>query len=366
MTLFSFELAAVSGRARAGVFHTPHGDLLTPVFAPVGTQATVKAVTPAQLHDLGAQLVLSNTYHLYLRPGDDLIREMGGLHNFMRWNNPILTDSGGYQVFSLAENRQVDHQGVTFKSHIDGSTHRFTPEKAIQIQENLGADIIMAFDECAPPYEREYNERALERTHAWAEKCLKTKTRPDQALFGIVQGGVFPDLRKASAKFIASLGFPGLAIGGLSVGETKEEMHAMLDVLDPLLPQDKPRYLMGVGAPEDLVNGVMRGVDIFDSVLPTRLARHNAAMTRSGRLNIINASYAKDENPIDPECVCYTCQHFSRAYLRHLALAKEILSATLLSIHNLYTLLQLTREMRAAILAGHFDEYSHAFFRGRA
>jgi queuine tRNA-ribosyltransferase len=366
MTLFSFELAAVSGRARAGVFHTPHGDLLTPVFAPVGTQATVKAVTPAQLHDLGAQLVLSNTYHLYLRPGDDLIREMGGLHNFMRWNNPILTDSGGYQVFSLAENRQVDHQGVTFKSHIDGSTHRFTPEKAIQIQENLGADIIMAFDECAPPYEREYNERALERTHAWAEKCLKTKTRPDQALFGIVQGGVFPDLRKASAKFIASLGFPGLAIGGLSVGETKEEMHAMLDVLDPLLPQDKPRYLMGVGAPEDLVNGVMRGVDIFDSVLPTRLARHNAAMTRSGRLNINNASYAKDENPIDPECVCYTCQHFSRAYLRHLALAKEILSATLLSIHNLYTLLQLTREMRAAILAGHFDEYSHAFFRGRA
>jgi len=280
---FSFELQATQGRARAGVFHTPHGDLLTPLFAPVGTQATVKALTPAQLSDLGASLVLANTYHLYLRPGDELVAEMGGLHPFMNWLEPLLTDSGGFQVFSLAENRAIDDDGVTFKSHIDGSTHRITPEKSIAIQENLGADIIMAFDECAPPYERDYIELAMSRTHAWAERCLQSKTRPDQALFGIVQGGVFPDLRAQSASFIAGLGFPGHAIGGLSVGETKEEMHSVLEIVDDILPREKPRYLMGVGTPEDLVSSVGRGVDIFDCVLPTRLARHNAAITRSGR-----------------------------------------------------------------------------------
>ena len=363
--LFKFERSAQQGRARAGVFHTPHGDLLTPVFAPVGTQATVKAISPRQLEELGASLVLANTYHLYLRPGDELVAEMGGLHRFMSWLRPMLTDSGGFQVFSLAETRKVDDDGVTFKSHIDGSTHRFTPERSISIQENLGADIIMAFDECAPPYEREYMERAVARTHAWAERCLQAHTRPDQALFGIVQGGVFPDLRRASAEFIASLGFPGHAIGGLSVGETKEEMNAMLEVVDPLLPEDKPRYLMGVGSPEDLVNGVLRGVDIFDCVLPTRLARHNAAMTRTGRLNLVNAVYARDPQPIDAGCACYTCQHYTRAYLRHLIIAKEMLSATLLSIHNLHTLLQLARDMRQAIIEGRFDAFAERFFEER-
>jgi len=352
---FTFEILAQQDRARAGVFHTPHGPIPTPVFAPVGTQATVKAVTPAQLSDLGASLVLANTYHLYLRPGDELVSEMGGLHRFMNWPAPILTDSGGYQVFSLADTRKVDDDGVTFKSHIDGSTHRFTPEKSVAIQENLGADIIMAFDECAPPYDRAYNERALERTHNWAQRSLQVKRRADQALFGIVQGGVFPDLRLRSAEFISSLDFPGNAIGGLSVGETKEEMHAMLDIVLPILPFEKPRYLMGVGTPEDLIEGVLRGIDIFDCVLPTRLARHNAALTRQGRLNLVNATYTSDPLPIDPECTCYTCQNYSRAYLRHLISAREILSATLLSIHNLHMLIKLMQEMRQAILEGRLD-----------
>jgi queuine tRNA-ribosyltransferase len=295
---FSFQLLSLQGRARAGIFHTPHGEILTPVFCPVGTQATVKSVTPSQLEELGASLVLANTYHLYLRPGDDLIAELGGLHPFMNWERPLLTDSGGFQVFSLSESRKVDDDGVTFKSHIDGSTHRLTPEKSIAIQENLGADIIMAFDECAPPYERLYIERALQRTHSWAQRCMEAKRRSDQALFGIVQGGIFADLRQQSAEFIASLGFSGHAIGGLSVGETKPEMNAMLEVVDAVLPADKPRYLMGVGTPEDLVRGVLRGIDIFDCVLPTRLARHHAAMTRTDRLNLMNASYARDPRPI--------------------------------------------------------------------
>lgn len=362
---FTFERIAQDGRARAGVFHTPHGDLLTPVFAPVGTQATVKAVTPRQLEEIGASLVLANTYHLYLRPGDELVAEMGGLHQFMHWNGPILTDSGGFQVFSLAGIRKIDDDGVTFKSHIDGSTHRFTPEKSIQIQENLGADIIMAFDECAPPYDREYNERALQRTHMWAQRCVEAKKRPDQALFGIVQGGVFRDLRERSAEFIAGLHTPGIAIGGLSVGETKEEMNAMLEVVDPILPEDKPRYLMGVGSPEDLVNGVLRGIDIFDCVLPTRLARHNAAMTRTGRLNLVNAAFARDTRPIDENCGCYTCQNFNRAYLRHLISAKEMLAATLLSIHNLYTLISLMNDIRQAILDGEMQAFAETFFKNR-
>ena len=325
------------------------------MFAPVGTQATVKALTPRHLEELGASLVLANTYHLYLRPGDELIAGLGGLHAFMNWPHPMLTDSGGFQVFSLADSRKIDSDGVTFKSHIDGSLHRLTPEKSIAIQENLGADIIMVFDECAPPHDRQYNLRALQRTHAWAERSLKAQRRNDQALFGIVQGGVFADLRSESARFIASLGFPGHAIGGLSVGETKAEMHAMLELVNAELPEEKPRYLMGVGTVEDLLNGVKRGVDIFDCVLPTRLARHNAAMLPQGRLNLVNAAFARDPQPIDSECTCYTCQNFSRAYLRHLILAREMLAATLLSIHNLHTLIQLAGDMRRAILDGRFD-----------
>jgi queuine tRNA-ribosyltransferase len=358
---FTFERVATEGRARAGVFHTPHGPLLTPLFAPVGTQATVKSLTPSQVEATGASLVLSNTYHLYLRPGDELVAEMGGLHEFMRWPQPMLTDSGGFQVFSLAEMRKIDADGVTFKSHIDGSIHRFTPEKSIAIQQNLGADIIMAFDECSPPYERETCVSAMARTHAWAERCVAAKTRPDQALFAIVQGGAFADLRAQSAEIIASLDTPGCAIGGLSVGETKADMSRMLEVVDPLLPADKPRYLMGVGSPEDLVNGVVRGVDIFDCVLPTRLARHQAAMTRTGRLNMMNAIYAHDPRPIDETCGCYTCQNFSRAYIRHLIVAREMLSGTLLSIHNIYTLVHLMQDIRQAILAGEFTRFAADF-----
>ena len=355
---FSFDLAARQGMARAGIFHTSHGDLLTPVFAPVGTQATVKAMTPPQLEEIGATLVLSNTYHLYLRPGADLVEEMGGLHCFMQWPRPMLTDSGGFQVFSLADMRKVDDEGVTFKSHVDGSTHRFTPEKSIHIQHQLGADIIMAFDQCAPPYDRDTCEVAVQRTHAWAERCLKAHDRPDQALFGIVQGGVFSDLRQESARVIAGMGFMGHAIGGLSVGETKPEMNAAIEVVNAILPEDKPRYLMGVGTPEDLIEGIRRGIDIFDCVLPTRLARHQAAMTLNGRLNLLNAAHARDPRPIDETCGCYTCRTFSRAYLRHLLVAHEMLAATLISIHNLYTLLELVRQARQAILDGRFEEFA--------
>ncbi len=353
--MFEFTITARNNRARSGKFSTPHGDLLTPVFAPVGTQATVKALTPEQLKSAGASLVLSNTYHLYLRPGDELVRDLGGLHQFMQWPQPILTDSGGYQVFSLSDTRKVDDDGVTFKSHIDGSTHRFTPEKSIQIQENLGADIIMAFDECAEPHNRPYILDALRRTHAWAERCLKARQREDQALFGIVQGGIFPDLRTDSAIFISSLNTPGIAIGGLSVGETKEEMNATLDLVNDILPDNKPRYLMGVGTPEDLVNGVLRGIDIFDCVLPTRLARHHSAFSPEGRLNLMNAAYGRDSRPIDAGCDCYTCRNFTRAYLRHLIAAREMLAGTLLSIHNIRTLIRMMAEIRQAIQEGNFD-----------
>jgi queuine tRNA-ribosyltransferase len=364
---FSFQLDARQGRARAGRLSTPHGELSTPVFAPVGTQATVKSITPSHLLDLGASLLLANTYHLYLRPGDDLIAELGGLHKFMGWTGPILTDSGGFQVFSLADHRDIDDDGVTFRSHIDGSTHHLTPEKAVRIQENLGADIIMTFDECAEPYDKAYSQIAMDRTHAWAERCLEVKTRSDQALFGIVQGGIFEDLRVESAQFIAGLELPGNAIGGLSVGETKSEMHSMLEILDQVLPEDKPRYLMGVGTPVDIVNGISRGIDIFDCVLPTRLARHNAAMTRYGvRLNLVNASFAEDRLPIDEGCHCYTCQTFSRAYLRHLIIAKEMLSATLISIHNLHTLITLAHDIRQAIIIGEFNDFAGEFFQQRA
>jgi queuine tRNA-ribosyltransferase len=354
--MFEFTITAQSNRARVGTFATPHGTLQTPVFAPVGTQATVKALTPAQIADVGASLVLSNTYHLYLRPGDDLVAELGGLHRFMRWPKPMLTDSGGFQVFSLSQTRKVDEDGVTFKSHIDGSEHRFTPEKSIRIQENLGADIIMAFDECADPNDHAYIKDAMERTHRWAERCVKAKTRIDQALFGIVQGGIDPDLRAASVEFIASLDTPGIAIGGLSVGETKDQMLATLDLVTPLLPENKPRYLMGVGTPEDIINGIARGIDIFDCVLPTRLARHHAAFSPEGRLNMMNATFARDERPLDVTCDCYTCQYFTRAYIRHLIVAKELLAGILLSIHNLRALIRLVEDIRGYIKDGTFEE----------
>jgi len=361
-TLFAFDIEATSGNARAGRFHTMHGDIITPIFAPVGTQAAMKgSITPAQLEEIGANLVLSNTYHLHLRPGDELVAEMGGLHQFMQWNGPMLTDSGGFQVFSLAKMRKIDEDGVTFRSYVDGSVKRFTPETSIAIQENLGADIIMAFDECAEPYNREYSIAAMERTHRWAWRCKAAQKREDQALFGIVQGGIFPDLREESAKAITELDTPGIAIGGLSVGETKEEMNTVLDQVNQILPTGKPRYLMGVGSPEDLVNGILRGVDIFDCVLPTRLARHKAAITMRGQINLQNATYRSDPRPIDEECGCYTCQHFSRAYLRHLFVAKEALGGTLVSIHNLYTLLELVRRSRKEIIEGNFENFANQF-----
>jgi queuine tRNA-ribosyltransferase len=353
--MFEFQITAKDNRARTGVFSTPHGDLITPVFAPVGTQATVKTLTPEHLKDINVSLVLSNTYHLYLRPGDELVRDMGGLHKFMQWPNPMLTDSGGFQVFSLSNTRKINDDGVTFKSHIDGSTHRFTPEKSIAIQENLGADIIMVFDECSDPNDFAYSKIAMERTHRWAERSVHAKTRNDQALFGIVQGGVNPDLRAESATFISSLDTPGVAIGGLSVGETKEQMHNTLDIVLPLLPENKPRYLMGVGTPEDIINGVVRGVDLFDCVLPTRLARHHSAFTPDGRLNMMNATFARDERPLDETCDCYTCQTFTRAYIRHLIVAKELLAGTLLSIHNLRALIRLMEQIRVYIADGSFE-----------
>lgn len=363
MSLY-FEPIKTQNRARAGVIHTPHGDLLTPVFAPVGTQATVKAVLPRDLHEIGASLVLANTYHLFLRPGADLVAEMGGLHKFMQWNNPILTDSGGFQVFSLAQINRIDDDGVTFRSHLDGSARRLTPEIAIGIEEQLGADIIMCFDQCPLPTNYEIAAAAVARTSAWAQRCRVA--HPDdsvQALFGIQQGGVFEDLRGKSSAALTQLDFPGYAIGGLAVGETKQQMYATLDYCVPMLPENKPRYLMGVGAPDDLAQAVLRGVDMFDCVLPTRIARHGAVFTLDGTVNMGNLIHARDEQPIDPTCDCYTCRHFTRAYIRHLVKAKELLAHTLLSIHNLRFLIRHMEAMRAAILEGEgrLEAYVDAF-----
>ena len=360
---FSFELLKEdkNSNARAGLIHTPHGDIQTPVFAPVGTQATVKTLTPADLRNLQVSLILANTYHLYLRPGPDLVADFGGLHNFMQWDGPILTDSGGFQVFSLEGLREIDEEGVTFRSHIDGSKHRFTPERVIAIEEKLGADIIMAFDECPPPNDYDYNVEAMQRTHRWAERCKAAKTRTDQALYGIVQGGVFPDLRAKSAEFLTSLDFPGYGIGGLSVGETKTQMHNMLDVMHPILPREKPRYLMGVGSPEDLFECVARGVDQFDCVLPTRIARNGAVFTHNGRINLRNARFATDKNPIETGCHCYTCRTFSLAYLRHLIVAKETLALQLTTLHNLHFMLETMRRIRQSIFDGTFVEYKDRF-----
>jgi queuine tRNA-ribosyltransferase len=365
---FTYTPIAQDGQARAGVFHTPHGDIPTPVFAPVGTQATVKAITPRDLAEMQTPMILSNTYHLYLRPGHQLIHQLGGLHHFMGWDGPILTDSGGFQVFSLGNLRKIDDDGVDFRSHIDGSKHRFTPEVSMAVQHHLGSDVMMVFDECPPPTDRAVVERSLVRTHRWAERCLEYHQRKGdphrQALFGIVQGGVFDDLRAFSAQTLIPMDFPGYAIGGLAVGETKQEMYQTLDALMPLLPIHKPRYLMGVGMPDDLVEGVARGVDIFDCVLPTREARHGAALTPTGRLNIRKSIYTADTAPLVEGCGCYACQHFSRAYLRHLHRAEEILGHILLSQHNIYFLLTMMREMRQAILEGRFAAYQSAFLAG--
>ncbi len=347
--------------ARLGMMRTPHGDIPTPVFAPVGTQATVKTLAPRDLERLGATLILANTYHLYLRPGPDIVEEMGGLHRFMGWRGPILTDSGGFQVFSMEGLRKVTEDGVVFRSHVDGSEHAFTPEKVMRIQEQLGADIIMCLDECATPTDYAYSKAAMERTHRWAERCRAAHTRPDQALFGIVQGGIFPDLRRESAAFIAGLDFPGIAIGGLSVGESKQEMYQTLDLLERHLPRHKPRYLMGVGAPEDILEAVARGMDMFDCVLPTRLARNGAVFTRTGRLNLRNAQYARDPRPIEDGCACYTCQTFSRSYLRHLVMSDEILGLHLATLHNVHFLLQLMRDIRKAIAEDRFALFKDDF-----
>ncbi|MCY3781069.1 MAG: tRNA guanosine(34) transglycosylase Tgt [Chloroflexi bacterium] len=358
---FDFEVVATDGKARAGILHTPHGDIPTPVFAPVGTAGSVKAVPPRDLEELDTQLILANTYHLFLRPGDELIRELGGLHDFMRWDRPILTDSGGFQVFSLADINHIDADGVTFRSHIDGGQKRLTPERSMQIQQNLGADIIMAFDQCPPPNDREEVEAAITRTRHWLRRCrIAHSDDEEQALFGIVQGGIFPDLREASARFVTDMDLKGYAIGGLAVGETKQEMYATLDQTLPCLPADRPRYLMGVGEPDDLVEGIARGVDIFDCVIPTRLARHGAAFTHAGRVNLRNARFRADEAPIDSLLDNYASR-FSRAYLRHLLMAKELLAYHLISLHNIDFLVRHVSNMRQAIIEGCLREYAASF-----
>ncbi|MFC2122069.1 tRNA guanosine(34) transglycosylase Tgt [Bacteroidota bacterium] len=348
--------------ARAGELITSHGVIPTPAFLPVGSQGTVKTLTPDDLKSIGVGMILANTYHLYLRPGVELIEKMGGLHRFMAWDGAILTDSGGYQVFSLAHLLKINDEGVTFRSHIDGSQHFITPEKAVQLQESLGADIIMVLDECPPidaPFERV--QTAVERTHRWAERCLKAQSRPDQALFAIVQGGVFPELRQQSAKQLVALEFPGYAIGGLSLGETKEITLEITEEVMDLLPGDKPRYLMGVGTPDDIVESVARGCDIFDSALPTRVARNGALFTREGRRNIRNAAYSKMEQPVDPECDCYTCRTFSAAYLNHLFGREELLGYRLATLHNLRFLSRLMDEIRNTIINGTFGSFRKDF-----
>jgi queuine tRNA-ribosyltransferase len=356
--VFSFDVIATSGHARAGLLTTPHGDIETPVFMPVGTAAAVKAVTRRDLLDMDARIVLANTYHLMLRPGDLLIASLGGLHGFTGWDRPFLTDSGGYQVFSLAGLRRLEEDGVTFQSHIDGASHLLSPERSIEVQMNLGADIIMAFDECPPSTaSREAVAAATDRTTRWAARSRAAHRREDQWLFAIVQGGVLKDLREKSAAELVAMDFPGYAVGGLAVGEEKADRDAVLDHLEPLLPRGKPRYLMGVGTPEDIVEGVARGIDMFDCVLPTRNGRNGQLFTRRGRLSIRNARYKDDPRPVDPECDCYTCRTASRAYLRHLHMAGEITGATLLTIHNLAHYLDTLRRMRQSILLGRFEEF---------
>lgn len=362
----SFELLKkdANTKARRGRITTPHGSIETPVFMPVGTQATVKAMKPESVDDTGAQIILANTYHLMLRPGSDIVKEAGGLHEFMNWHKPILTDSGGFQVFSLGHMRKISEEGVSFSSHIDGSKHMLSPERSMEVQNDLGADIIMAFDECAPPDStKDYVAKSQAMTTRWLERCIAAHKRPEeQALFGIMQGGFHRDLREESAKAITSFDLPGYAIGGISVGESKEEYIGVLEYATDLLPEDKPRYVMGIGTPDYIFEAVERGVDMFDCVEPTRIARHGMAMTSHGRVSIKNLKYERDFTPLDPDCDCYTCRHYTKAYLRHLFKAGETMSHMLLTEHNLRFLSKLSEDIRTSIDEDRFSEYKTEFY----
>ena len=351
--------------ARRGIVHTPHGDIQTPVFMPVGTQATVKSMTPEELKEVGAQIILANTYHLFLRPGHELIKEAGGLHEFMHWDRPILTDSGGFQVFSLGALRTISEEGVEFRSHLDGSKQFLSPEKAMEVENALGADIIMAFDECCPyPSTYEYTKKSMERTTRWAKRCKEAHSRKeDQGLFGIIQGGFYKDLRKQSAEDLIKLDFPGYAIGGISVGEPKEEFLDILQYTTPLMPENKPRYLMGVGTPDYLVEAAIAGIDMCDCVIPTRLARHGTAFTSKGKIVVRNAIYERDFNPLDDECDCYACRNYTRAYIRHLVKTNEILGIRLLSIHNIKFLTNLMDKVRIEIERDNLGSFRKEFYR---
>lgn len=362
---YEFIKACKQTGARLGRVHTPHGSFDTPAFMPVGTQATVKGMSPDELKEIDAKIILSNTYHLYMRPGNELIREAGGLHRFMSWDRPILTDSGGFQVFSLSDLRNIKEEGVTFKSHIDGSKHMFTPESAVAIQNDLGSDIMMAFDECTPyPCEYDYAKKSMERTTRWAARCKEAhKNTENQSLFGIVQGSTYEDLRIESAKQLVALDFPGYAIGGLSVGEPAEIMYKMLECTVPELPENKPRYLMGVGSPDYLIEGAIRGIDMFDCVLPTRIGRNGTVLTSRGKLIVRDAKYARDFTSLDPECDCYACRNFTRAYIRHLLKANEVLGIRLTTWHNLKFLLDLMKKVRQAIIEDRLGDFRDEFFR---
>ena len=365
MAQFSYELIHIDKHtgARAGIFHTPHGDIETPIFMPVGTAATVKSLLPSTLKELGTQILLSNTYHLYLRPGSEIVAQAGGLHKFMNWDRPILTDSGGFQVFSLGDLRKITDEGVTFSSHVDGSRHMFTPESVMKTEHDLGADIIMAFDECSTyGCDKNYARQAMTRTHRWLERCAKAHTNGAQMLFPIVQGNMFTDLRIESAKFTRQFAECGIAVGGLSVGEPSEVMYKMMDDIRPYLPENKPRYLMGVGTPDYILEGIERGIDMCDCVLPTRIARNGTAMTSHGKVVVRNGCYKQDFSPLDDNCDCYCCKNFTKAYLRHLVNCKEILAAELLSIHNVYFLLKLAEGAREAIKRDRFAEYKRQFY----
>ena len=365
MPMFEYRLIAQCPEtgARAGELVTPHGVIETPVFMPVGTQATVKAMTPPELEEIGAQIVLGNTYHLYMRPGADIVEEAGGLHKFMQWHHPILTDSGGFQVFSLSELRRITDEGVEFRSHLDGSKHFMRPEDSMDIQQKLGSDIAMAFDECVVwPTTEEYSRAAMERTISWARRCKDHHSREDQALFGIVQGSMFEDQRIECIRRLEDISFPGYGIGGLSVGESHEDMYRILEALCPEMPVNKPRYLMGVGHPANLVEGVARGIDMFDCVLPTRNGRNGGVLTSYGKMNLKNSGFARDFTPVDPSCGCYTCRNFTRAYIRHLYTAGEILASRLCSWHNLYFLVNLMKDARQAIIEGRYPRFRRDFF----